>query len=102
MELIAAEIWTKANQSIKVVNIYLPPGPENDVGIEKLWHLQLKEEDKWLIGGDTNAHHQTWEKSALLNERGEAFHEWAEENHLIVLNGGRWRSINWDQTIDQL
>ena len=36
MELISAEIWTKDNQSIKVINIYLPPDPENDEGIEKL------------------------------------------------------------------
>ena len=80
------EVWITPNQTLKVANIYIPPGAENDGEMERLWRMEIDRD--WIVGGDFNAHHDCWDTHAANNDRGDALQEWAEEKGLVVLNDG--------------
>ena len=46
------------------------------------------DEERWIVGGDFNAHCRAWDSKVRADARGDELVSWADDRGLFVLNDG--------------
>ena len=87
-EMQCVEVFGGKDSSWKVGNIYIPSEGSGRVAMERLDLAPGRVGERWLVGGDFNAHHHLWDNSSREDSRGERVVEWLERRGLMVLNEG--------------
>ena len=83
VEAIGATILTKNTGNIDVISVYVPKGNCDTEEVKALFNVQ----NKFIIAGDFNAHHDIWERDCTRNRSGQAIADTLFEHpdaHLIT------------------
>jgi exonuclease III len=82
MEIIFTKVKISNQTQLSIVNIYIPPSAK--VTIEDLNKI-IPNDKLFLIIGDFNAKHHTWNKGPS-NPRGKIVFEWISQNNIHLIN----------------
>ena len=82
IEYISTDIWINNNNTLTIVNVYIPPTITIDIAE---LNMLLPTSNNFLILGDFNAKHHTWNIGAQ-NHFGNVIFKWILDNNIILLN----------------
>uniref|UniRef100_A0A1I8J844 PWWP domain-containing protein n=2 Tax=Macrostomum lignano TaxID=282301 RepID=A0A1I8J844_9PLAT len=85
LESMAVEVQKGDGSKLNVLNCYMPPGEDGE------WRKSLNRlpsGEKWIVGGDFNAHDEAWDGEVEEDARGSTLTEWADDRNLVCLNDG--------------
>ena len=88
LECLWVEVVDNMMRVWNCVNIYAPPASSSTIDLKVLDNLPDMREDRWIVGGDWNAHDGQWDLTAKPDKRGEELLDWIDEQQLIVCNDG--------------
>ena len=89
VEALSVEVVSPLGSVWRVMNVYVPPESVSGGVASELERLKVDgSEERWLVCGDFNAHHRTWDCRAAEDERGRMLIEWSADRNLVVLNDG--------------
>ena len=90
VEALSVEVVSPGGTVWRVMNLYVPPeGVVEEVGVSgMLDRLRAGGEERWIVGGDLNAHNGAWDSKVRADARGEEVLSWADDRGLFVLNDG--------------
>jgi hypothetical protein len=83
----AATVKFSDSLIVNIMSVYLNKGP-TDENVDWLRSFQ-NQKDKWIIGGDFNAHSPFWDKSCVNTVTSNRLVENIVDSNLFLLNNGR-------------
>ena len=89
MEAQCVEVTSRDGEAWRVANVYIPPESRGALEEEELNRLTGEGEEGWVVCGDFNAHHRSWDEETRADRRGAMVMDWIESRGLLLLNDGR-------------
>lgn len=85
----SVRIATRDRKPIELVNVYYPEGSCQEQHVE--WLNQINHDEvSWVIGGDFNVSHKSWDTSTPPGKYGEHLSDVILNSHLVLLNHVGW------------
>ena len=88
IEVQCVEVCDRERQAWRVVNVYIPPESRGGLEEAELNRIPGEGEGSWVVCGDFNAHHRSWDEWTRADRRGEMVIDWMESRGLLLLNDG--------------
>jgi ribonuclease HI/exonuclease III len=87
-EMVGIEIWKNKKQTIRIMNIYVPParwGAEGGTQVHAFNPDKICTRGKFVLCGDVNAH-GAWDRFQPEDKAGRDLDEWMTSKHLVCHN----------------
>ncbi len=82
LELQSIRIPLARREDLKIINAYLPPENSTSINADELRRIlsEVETRGNFIVCGDLNAHHYSWDTMARETPRRKALHEWFRSN----------------------